>query len=160
MGTQHKIGAWKHHLKILGSTVNKFDTIWIFSRYLQKNCVLGQTLDSHISTNSYALHVKKYIQEELQFGAIIDPFDRKPCTLHISTFMTGDKTLWPGSTLRMFLLLCLSSGPLFFTTLGRLAYPRPSNMACFYRTFTPMAPGLHNVCGDMFMFRRPFVPIS
>ena len=52
---------------------------------------MGQTLNNHTSANDYASHVTKYIQEELKFGAMIGPFDEKPCTLHISPFMMRDK---------------------------------------------------------------------
>ena len=56
-----------------------------------RNCTLGETLDNDTSANAYASHVTKYIQEEINFGAMIGPFDEKPCTLHVSPFMTRDK---------------------------------------------------------------------
>ena len=56
-----------------------------------RNCILGQTLENYTSANDYVSHVTKYIEEELKFGAMIGPFDKKPCTLHISPFMTRDK---------------------------------------------------------------------
>ena len=52
---------------------------------------MGQTAENHPSTLSYASHVDTYIQEGLNFGAMIGPFDHKPCNLHISQFMTRDK---------------------------------------------------------------------
>ena len=55
-----------------------------------RSCILGETLDNHASATAYASHITKYIQE-LQFGAMIGPFDEKPCALHISPFMTRDK---------------------------------------------------------------------
>ena len=54
-------------------------------------CTLGLTLDNHTSAKEHVSHVTKYIEEELQFGAMIGPFDKKPCTLHISPFMTRKK---------------------------------------------------------------------
>ena len=64
---------------------------YVFPLDFDRDSILGETLDNHTSANDYASHVTKYIQEELQFGAMIGPFDEKPCTLHISPFMTRDK---------------------------------------------------------------------
>ena len=36
-------------------------------------------------------HVGNYIQEELQFGATLGPFDSKPLDLHVSPLMVRDK---------------------------------------------------------------------
>ena len=48
-------------------------------------------MDNHASAKEHSSHVDKHIQEELKFGAMIGPFDEKPCTLYVSPFMTRDK---------------------------------------------------------------------
>ena len=36
-------------------------------------------------------HVQSYIEEELEFNAILGPFDNKPIPLHVSPLMVRDK---------------------------------------------------------------------
>ena len=91
VSTQLKVEAWRHHL--MGYWDQQLiDLIqYGFPLDFHRNCTLGLTLDNHTSANDHASHVAKYIKEELQFGAMIGPFDKKPCTLHISPFMTWEK---------------------------------------------------------------------
>ena len=91
VSTQLKVEAWRHHLTGY-SDQQLIDLIqYGFPLDFDRDAILGETLDNHTSANDYASHVTKYIQGELQFGAMICPFDEKPCTLHISPFMTRDK---------------------------------------------------------------------
>ena len=91
VNTQFKVKAWRHHLKDYWDQ-QLMDLIqYGFPLDFDRNCVLGETVENHASANEYASHVTKYIQEELQFMAMIGPFDEKPCTLHISPFMTRNK---------------------------------------------------------------------
>ena len=91
VSTQLKVEAWRHHLmgywdqQLIG--LIQYGFLLDFHR----NCTLGLTVDNHTSDNDHASHVTKYIEEELQFGAMIGPFENKPCTLHISPFMTREK---------------------------------------------------------------------
>ena len=91
VSTRLKVEAWRHHL--IGYWDQQLIDLVQYGFHLEfdRNCILGQTLDNHTSANDFASHVTKYIQEELQFGAMIGPFDEKPCTSHISPFMTRDK---------------------------------------------------------------------
>ena len=89
--TQLKVETWRHHLRGYWDQ-QLIDLIqYGFPLDFDREAILGETLDNHTSANDYASHVTKYIQEELQFWAMIGPFDEKPCTLHISPFMTSDK---------------------------------------------------------------------
>ena len=91
VNTQLKVEAWRHHLKDYWDQ-QLIDLIqYGFPLDFDRNCVLGETMDNHASAKEHASHVDKYIQEELKFGAMIGPFNEKPCTLHISPFMTRDK---------------------------------------------------------------------
>ena len=91
VNTQLKVEAWKHHLKSYWDQ-QLIDLIqYGFPLDFDRNCTLGETRDSHTSANVHSSHVTKYIQDELHFEAMIGPFDKKPCTLHISPFMTRDK---------------------------------------------------------------------
>ena len=91
VNTQLKVKAWRHHLKDYWDQ-QLVDLIqYGFPLDFDRNCVLGTTIDNHASAKEYAPHVDKYIQDELRFGAMIGPFDEKPCTLHVSPFMTRDK---------------------------------------------------------------------
>ena len=47
--------------------------------------------DNHKLDKDYEEHVKHYLQEELNHGAILGPFKSKPINLHVSPFMTRDK---------------------------------------------------------------------
>ena len=52
---------------------------------------LTSTYDNHTSALADIEHVNQYVEEELQHGAIIGPFDSVPCTLHLSPLMTRAK---------------------------------------------------------------------
>ena len=49
-----------------------------------RSCPLQATEVKHASAIIYSHHIDKYLQEELQFGAIYGPFDSKPFPLHVS----------------------------------------------------------------------------
>ena len=53
--------------------------------------MLNSTDENHKSALQNALHVEKYIVEELQHKAILGPFDSKPIQLHTSPLMVRDK---------------------------------------------------------------------
>ena len=52
---------------------------------------LTSTHNNHTSALVDIEHVRCYVEEELQYEAIIGPFDRVPCSLHISSLMTRAK---------------------------------------------------------------------
>ena len=89
--TQLKIEVWRYHLTGYWDQ-QLIDLIqYGFPLDFDRSCTLGETIDNHASATAYASHVTKYIQDELQFGAMTGHFDEKPCALHISPFMTRDK---------------------------------------------------------------------
>ena len=47
--------------------------------------------DNQKSAKDYEEHVNHYLQEDLDYGAILGPFKSKPINLHVSPFMTRDK---------------------------------------------------------------------
>ena len=53
---------------------------------------LQTTEVNHNSAITYSQHIDKYLQDELQFGAIYGPFDSKPFPLHVSPLMTREKS--------------------------------------------------------------------
>ena len=56
------------------------------------NCHLGHTVANHTSAVQFSDHVDQYISEELQHGALLGHFKHKPCILHVSPFITREKS--------------------------------------------------------------------
>ena len=48
--------------------------------------------ENHASARDHSYDIECYIQEELKHGPMLGPFDQKPIPLHISPFMTREKT--------------------------------------------------------------------
>ena len=68
------------------------------SRLVPELRAMSSTGHRYISThNNHTLalteveHVRQYVEEEHQYQAIIGPFDRVPCSLHISPLLTMAK---------------------------------------------------------------------
>ena len=58
-----------------------------------RNAKICHDLGNHNSANQYPDHVLHYLQEEIQYGAIVGPFKVSPIDkLHVSPFMTRDKS--------------------------------------------------------------------
>ena len=53
---------------------------------------LQPTETNHASAIAHADHIDKYLQDEMKFGAIYGPFDSKSFPLHVSPFMTREKS--------------------------------------------------------------------
>ena len=53
---------------------------------------LQATEINHASAIAYSQHIDKYLQDEIRFGAIYGPFESKPFPLHVSPFMTSEKS--------------------------------------------------------------------
>ena len=68
---------------------------------------LQSTLVNHASARLYPNHVDKYIQEEIGFQAMLGPLDHKPFDVHISPFMTREKS---DSNFRTFMDLSFPKG--------------------------------------------------
>ena len=62
-----------------------------FPLNFDRNFELQSTEKNHASGRDHVYDIQCYIQEELQHGAMLGPFDQKPLPLHISPFMTREK---------------------------------------------------------------------
>ena len=62
-----------------------------FPIYFNGFCPLISSEVNHSLIINYSEHVQEYIQEELQFQAILGPFREKPIQLHVSPLMIRDK---------------------------------------------------------------------
>ena len=62
---------------------------------------LDSTYDNHASALKFPDHVNNYIATEIEYGAILGPFDEHPFPCHISPFLTREK---PNSTNRRVIL--------------------------------------------------------
>ena len=90
--TNLKVSSWREHLcdyfdKQLVDLI-EFDFPLDFDRTMQ----LESTFVNHTSAKKFSEHVEKYLQEELQFEAILGPFSTPPIDIHISPFMTSKKS--------------------------------------------------------------------
>ena len=56
-----------------------------------RSCSLISTYENHSSAIEHLQDVEKYIQEEIQHGAILCSFDQLPFELHFSPLMTRTK---------------------------------------------------------------------
>ena len=90
--TNLKISSWRAHLcdyfdKQLCDLIEfGFPLDFDRSRHLES------TLVNHASARNFSDHIDKYLQEELEFEAILGPFDHPPIQMHISPFMTREKS--------------------------------------------------------------------
>ena len=90
--TNLKIASWRAHLcdyfdKQLCDLIEfGFPLDFDRSRHLES------TLVNHASARNFSDHIDKYLQEELEFEAILGPFDHPPIQMHISPFMTREKS--------------------------------------------------------------------
>ena len=87
-----KISSWRAHLcdyfdKQLCDLIEfGFPLDFDRSRHLES------TLVNHASGRNFSDHIDKYLQEELEFEAILGPFDYPPIQMHVSPFMTKEKS--------------------------------------------------------------------
>ena len=90
--TNLNIAGWRKHL------VDYFDQQlqdlieFGFPLDFDRTRDLQSTLVNHASARMYPDHVDKYIQEEVDFQAMLGPLDHKPFDNHISPFMTREKS--------------------------------------------------------------------
>ena len=99
--TQIKVHYWKKYLH------NYWDQQLVdliqfgFPLDFDRRIALQSTEVNHNSALKYSDHVSKYIQEELQYGAVLGPFKQLPFPCHVSPFLTRAK---PNSTNRRVIL--------------------------------------------------------
>ena len=62
-----------------------------FTLDFNRQTQLTSTEENHASAVQNPFHVEKYLTEELQYGAMLGPFDNKPISSHISPLMVRDK---------------------------------------------------------------------
>ena len=56
-----------------------------------RECPLNSVEENHTSANDNTGHISKFLQEELQYQAILGPFNNKPIDMHISPLLVRDK---------------------------------------------------------------------
>ena len=89
--TNLNIASWSKHL------VDYFDQQLLdfiefgFPLDFDRARDLQSTLVNHASARMYPDHVDKYVQEEVDFQAVLGPLDHEPFDIHISPFMTREK---------------------------------------------------------------------
>ena len=49
-----------------------------------RKCPLNSVEENHTSANENASHISKFLEDELQYQAILGPFDNKPIDMHVS----------------------------------------------------------------------------
>ena len=92
VSTQLKVDKWRSHL------ANYFDQQLVdlieygFPLDFDRNRKLGLIKDNHTSAIHNPSHIGAYIREELSFGAILGPLHDQPFPIHISPFMTWEKS--------------------------------------------------------------------
>ena len=91
VGGQFNIIAWKSYLtgywdkQILDLLQYGFPLDFDYSRSLHS------TYENHASALKFPDHVKNYIVTEMEYGAILGPFDKHPFPCHISPFLSRGK---------------------------------------------------------------------
>ena len=90
--TNLKISSWREHLcdyfdKQLCDLIE-----FRFPLDCDRSRQLESTLLNHASARNFSEHIDKYLQEELEFEAILGPFDHPPIHMHMSPFMTREKS--------------------------------------------------------------------
>ena len=99
--TQLKVHCWKKYLHKYWDQ-QLVDLIQFgFPLDFDRQIVLQSTEVNHSSALKYPDHVSNYIQEELQYGAVLGPFKQFPFHCHVSPFLTREK---PNSTNRRVIL--------------------------------------------------------
>ena len=58
----------------------------------KRDSTICHYLANHNSAKQYSDHVLHYLKEEVEYGAIVDPFIDPIKNLHVSPFMTRDKS--------------------------------------------------------------------
>ena len=91
LNTQLKVHCWKKYLHSYWDQ-QLVDLIQFgFPLDFDRRIPLQSTEVNHNSALKYSEHVSKYIQEELQYGAVLGPFKQFPFACHVSPFLTKDK---------------------------------------------------------------------
>ena len=55
------------------------------------NCILNSTEINHTSAIQNSQHISHFIQEEIDYNAMLGPFDSKPIHMHVSPLLVRDK---------------------------------------------------------------------
>ena len=90
--TQLNVLCWRYYLRDYFDQHHPYLVQFRFPLDFDRNCILGHTMDNHISANQFS-EVGKYIQGEQSFKAMLGQFN-DPIPLYISPLMTQDKAGW------------------------------------------------------------------
>ena len=88
---QLKAHRWRHHLKGYWDKQLPDLISYGFPLDFDRNCPLEPTIQNHKSALQFPLEIQRYIDEELQYGAILGPFPQYPIPTHVSPLMTRSK---------------------------------------------------------------------
>ena len=86
--TNLNVVNWKKHLGDYFDRQLLNSIQFGFPLDFDRSTALCSTYKNHASACEFASQGDKYIQEELEHGAIMSPFKAPPIPLHISPFMT------------------------------------------------------------------------
>ena len=56
-----------------------------------RNCILNSMDVNHTSATQNSEHIRQFIQEEIDYNAMLGPFDSKPIHMHVSPLLVRDK---------------------------------------------------------------------
>ena len=85
------ISKWRHYLAGYWDK-QLYDLLeYGFPLDFDRKCPLNSVEENHTSANDNASHISKFLEEELQYQAILGPFDNKPIDMHISPLLVRDK---------------------------------------------------------------------
>ena len=85
------VNRWEHYLDAYWDQQIVDLLHYGFPLDFDRNSPLVPNHKNHTSALTEVEHVRQYMEEELQYQAIIGPFDTVPCSLHISPLMTRAK---------------------------------------------------------------------
>ena len=85
------IKAWRHYLSNYWDQQLCDLLEFGFPLDFDRSCKLNSIEENHTSANENMEDISQFLQEEMQYQAILGPFDSKPINLHISPLLVRDK---------------------------------------------------------------------
>ena len=91
--SQLNLDVWNYYLKHYWDKQLCFLIWYRFNLDHKQNSLLQHDFQNHSTANNYEEDVRAYLKDEIQFGAILGPFNNKPQdNMHFSPFLTREKT--------------------------------------------------------------------
>ena len=92
VATRLKVDTWRYYLSDYFDQQLPDLIQFVFPLDFDRDRVLGLTEDNHPSAKTFGEDIDAYIAEELSYGAMMGPFYVPPFSLHISPFLTREKS--------------------------------------------------------------------